>query len=185
MIFRETELKGAFVIEMEPIQDNRGFFARAWCQKEFEAHDLISCFVQNNLTFTPKRGTLRGLHCQVAPHEEVKLVRCTRGATYDVIVDLRPESPTYKRWLGTELTADNHRMVYISAGFAHGYQILTDNTEVLYQVGQFYAPAYERGIRWDDPAFGIDWPINPPSVLSNKDRSWPDYLSKNNQTSDS
>jgi dTDP-4-dehydrorhamnose 3,5-epimerase len=185
MIFRETQLKGAFIVEMEPIQDSRGFFARAWCQKEFEAHWLISSFVQNNLTFTPKRGTLRGLHYQVAPHEEVKLVRCTRGATYDVIVDLRPESPTYRRWLGTELTEDNHRMVYIPAGFAHGYQILADGTEVFYQVGQFYAPEYERGIRWDDPAFGIDWPINPPAVLSDKDRSWPDYLSRNNQASGS
>ena len=176
MIFKETKLKGAFIIEMEPIRDNRGFFARAWCRGEFEAHGLITSFVQFNITFSPKRGTLRGLHYQMAPHEEVKLVRCPRGATYDVIIDLRPESPTYKHWLGTELTADSRRMIYISGGFAHGYQILMDDTEVFYQVGQFYAPEYERGIRWDDPAFEIDWPINSPFVLSEKDKHWPDYL---------
>jgi len=176
MIFKETELKGAFIVEMELIRDNRGFFARAWCQKEFEAHGLISGFVQNNITFSPKKGTLRGLHYQIAPHEEPKLVRCTRGAIYDVIVDLRPESPTYKQWLGVELTAENHKMIYIPGGFAHGYQILTDDTEVFYQVGEFYAPEYERGFRWDDAAFAIEWPINHPLILSEKDRHWPDYL---------
>jgi dTDP-4-dehydrorhamnose 3,5-epimerase len=174
MIFRETKLQDAFIIEMEPIRDDRGFFARAWCQKEFEAHSLISNFVQANVTFSPKRGTLRGLHYQIAPHEEVKLVRCTRGAIYDVIIDLRPESPTCKQWLGTELTADNRKMIYIPGGFAHGYQILMDDTEVFYQVGQSYAPEYERGIRWDDPAFGIEWPIDV-QVISDKDQSWPDY----------
>jgi dTDP-4-dehydrorhamnose 3,5-epimerase len=175
MIFKETRLKGAFIVEMEPIRDNRGFFARAWCQREFEARGLIPCFVQNNITFSPKRGTLRGLHYQIPPHEEVKLVRCTRGAIYDVIVDLRPESPTYMQWLGTELTPENRKMIYISGGFAHGYQILMDDTEVFYQVGTFYAPEYERGMRWNDPAFKIDWPINPPLVLSEKDKRWPDY----------
>lgn len=175
MIFTETRLKGALIVEMEPIRDNRGFFARAWCQREFEAHGLISRFVQNNITFSPKRGTLRGLHYQIAPHEEVKLVRCTRGAIYDVIIDLRPESPTYKQWLGTELTADNRKMTYIPGGFAHGYQILMDETEVFYQVGQFYAPEYERGIRWDDSDFAVDWPITPPLVLSEKDKRWPDF----------
>ena len=175
MIFQETELKGAFLIEMEPIGDNRGFFARAWCEREFEEHGLITHFVQANITFSPQRGTLRGMHYQIAPHEEVKLVRCTRGATYDVIIDLRPESPTYGQWLGSELTADNRKMVYIPAGFAHGYQILVDGSEVFYQVGQFYAPGYERGIRWDDPAFGIEWPIDGPLVLSQKDKNWPDY----------
>ena len=176
MIFKETELKGALIVEMERIRDNRGFFARAWCQKEFEAHGLISGFVQNNITFSPKRGTLRGLHYQVAPHEEPKLVRCTRGAIYDVIVDLQPESPTYKQWLGVELTAENRKMIYIPGGFAHGYQILMDDTEVFYQVGQFYAPEYEQGFRWDDAAFAIEWPITPPSILSEKDKHWPDYL---------
>lgn len=176
MIFTETELKGAFIIEMEPIRDNRGFFARAWCQKEFEEHGLITNFVQANVTFSPQRGTLRGLHYQIAPHEEVKLVRCTRGAIYDVIIDLRPESSTYKQCLGTELTADNRKMIYIPGGFAHGYQILMNDTEVFYQVGQFYAPEHERGIRWDDPAFEIDWPIAGPLILSKKDTRWPDYL---------
>ena len=176
MIFKETELKGALIVEMERIRDNRGFFARAWCQKEFEARGLVAGFVQNNITFSPKRGTLRGLHYQVAPHEEPKLVRCTRGAIYDVIVDLQPESPTYKQWLGVELTAENRRMIYIPGGFAHGYQILMDDTEVFYQVGEFYAPEYELGFRWDDAAFAIEWPINPPLILSEKDKRWPDYL---------
>jgi dTDP-4-dehydrorhamnose 3,5-epimerase len=175
MIFTETRLKGAFIVEMEPMRDNRGFFARAWCQREFEAHGLISCFVQNNITFSPKRGTLRGLHYQIAPHKEIKLVRCTRGAIYDVIIDLRPESSTYRQWLGTELTADNRRMIYIPGGFAHGYQILMDETEVFYQVGAFYAPRYEQGIRWDDRAFGVEWPVTPPVILSEKDRRWPDF----------
>ncbi len=175
MIFEETRLSGAFTIEFQPIRDNRGFFARAWCQKEFEAHGLITHFVQANLTFSPKRGTLRGLHYQVAPHEEIKLVRCTRGAIYDVIIDLRPESPTYAQWLAREMTADNGKMIYIPGGFAHGYQILADDTEVFYQVGQFYAPAYERGIRWDDPAFAIEWPLTRNLILSEKDKSWPDY----------
>ena len=175
MIFNKTKLGGAYVVEMESIRDRRGFFARAWCSKEFEAHGLISQFVQANLTYSPKRGTIRGLHYQIAPHQEVKLVRCTRGATYDVIVDLRPESPTHKQWLAVELTADNHKMIYIPAGFAHGYQILVDDTEVFYQVGQFYAPEYERGARWNDPAFGVEWPMTSPLILSDKDKNWPDY----------
>jgi dTDP-4-dehydrorhamnose 3,5-epimerase len=136
---------------------------------------LISHFVQNNITISHTRGTLRGLHYQVAPHEEPKLVRCTQGAIYDVIVDMQPHSPTYKQWLAVELTAENHTMIYIPGGFAHGYQILMDNTEVFYQVGTFYAPEYERGFRWNDPAFGIEWPITPPLVLSEKDKNWPDY----------
>ena len=175
MIFNKTKLDGAHIVEMESIRDRRGFFARAWCSKEFEAHGLISQFVQANLTYSPKRGTIRGLHYQIAPHQEVKLVRCTRGATYDVIVDLRPESPTYKQWLAIELTADNHKMIYIPAGFAHGYQILVDDTEVFYQVGQFYAPECERGARWNDPAFGVEWPMTSPLILSDKDKNWPDY----------
>jgi len=176
MIFKEARLEGAFIVEMEAIRDNRGFFARAWCQKEFEDHGLVSCFVQNNITYSARRGTLRGLHYQIPPHEEPKLVRCTQGAIYDVIVDLRPESPTYMQWLGMELTAENRKMIYMPGGFAHGYQILMDDTEVFYQVGTFYAPQYERGIRWDDPAFAIEWPINPPVVLSEKDKHWTDYL---------
>jgi dTDP-4-dehydrorhamnose 3,5-epimerase len=175
MIFKETKLKGAFIVELEPIKDHRGFFARSWCQKEFEAHGLNSDFLQANITFSSKKGTLRGLHYQIAPYEEIKLVRCTRGAIFDVIIDLRPGSPTYKQWLGTELTADNHKMIYIPAGFAHGYQIQADNTEVFYQVTQFYAPGHERGIRWDDPAFKIQWPRVEKRIVSEKDKSWQDY----------
>jgi len=175
MIFKETRLQGAFTVEMEPIGDNRGFFARAWCQREFQARGLISCFVQNNITVSPNQGTLRGLHYQVAPHEEVKLVRCTQGAIYDVIIDLRPESPTYLEWLGTELTARNRKMIYIPGGFAHGYQILMDDTEVFYQVGQFYTPEYERGIRWDDPVFAVEWPLDVREI-SAKDTKWPDFV---------
>jgi len=175
MIFRETALPGTFIIEMEPIRDNRGFFARAWCQREFEAHGLVTHFVQANVTFSPQRGTLRGLHFQIAPHQEIKLVRCTWGAIYDVIVDLRPESPTRGQWLGTEMTAESRKMLYIPAGFAHGYQTLANDTEVYYQVAQFYAPEYEQGIRWNDPAFNIEWPIKNPVVLSEKDMSWPDF----------
>ena len=175
MKFTNTKLDGAYIVEMEPISDHRGFFARAWCSQEFEAQGLIAQFVQANLTYSPKRGTVRGLHYQIAPHQEVKLVRCTRGATYDVIVDLRPDSPTYRQWLAVELTADNHRMIYIPAGFAHGYQILMKDTEVFYQVGQYYAPKYERGARWNDPAFGVEWPITSPLILSDKDKNWPDF----------
>ena len=177
MIFKETKLSGAFVIDMEPIRDSRGFFARACCQTEFKAHGLTAHFVQANITLSANRGTFRGMHYQIAPHEEVKLVRCTRGAILDVIVDLRAESPTYRQWLGTELTADNHKMIYIPGGFAHGYQILMDDTEVFYQVGQFYAPQYERGIRWNDPAFAIQLPITQGLILSEKDKSWPDFSS--------
>lgn len=175
MIFEETRLQGAYIITLEPIRDNRGFFARAWCQKEFAVHGLHTSFVQANITFSPSRGTLRGLHYQIAPHEEIKLVRCMRGAIYDVIIDLRPDSPTYLQWLSTELTAENRKAIYIPGGFAHGYQTLEDDTEVFYQVGQFYAPQYERGIRWDDPTFAIRWPINAPLILSEKDKSWPDF----------
>lgn len=174
MIFAETKLPGAFIIEVERLEDERGFFARAWCKKEFEAHSLNSDWAQANLAFSRRRGTLRGLHYQVAPYEEAKLVRCIRGAIYDVIVDLRPESPTYRQWLGVELTADNHKMLYVPEGFAHGYQTLADNTETFYQVSQFYSPESERGLRYDDPAFGIEWPIDV-QVISDKDKSWSDY----------
>jgi dTDP-4-dehydrorhamnose 3,5-epimerase len=175
MIFAETKLPGAFIIELEKREDERGFFARAWCKKEFEAHGLNSDWVQANLAFSKRRGTLRGLHYQIAPYEEAKLMRCIRGAIYDVIIDLRPESPTYKRWLGVELTADNHKMLYVPEGFAHGYQTLMDNTETFYQASQFYSPESERGLRYDDPAFAIEWPIDV-QVISDKDKSWSDYL---------
>jgi dTDP-4-dehydrorhamnose 3,5-epimerase len=175
MIFTETKLFGAFIIGLEKRTDERGFFARAWCRDEFEAHGLQTTWVQANIGFSKKRGTLRGLHYQVAPYQEVKLMRCIRGAIYDVIIDLRPESLTYKQWLGVELTADNRRMLYIPAGFAHGYQALLDDSEAFYQVSQSYTPGAERGVRWNDSAFGITWPIKENAILSDKDKSWPNY----------
>jgi len=172
MIFRETTLKGAFVIEIEKFEDKRGFFARAWCQKEVEANGLVSRVVQTNISFNKKRGTLRGMHYQVAPYEQVKLVRCTRGVIYDVIIDLRPDSPTFRKWTGVELTAENYTMLYVPENFAHGFQTLEDNTEVTYQVSQFYSPESERGVRYDDPALGIEWPLQV-EVISDKDLGWP------------
>ena len=175
MIFTPTELEGAFVVDLEPIEDERGFFARAWDRVEFAERGLSTELAQCNLSFNHRRGTLRGMHFQVEPHAEAKLVRCTRGAIYDVVVDLRPDSPTRTRWLGVELSGDNRRMLYVPEGFAHGYQTLVDETETYYHVSAFYAPAAERGVRWDDPAFGIEWPDPDPPVMSEKDRAWPDY----------
>jgi len=175
LIFEETELPGAFAISIEPNEDERGFFARAWCEREFEDHGLSTRIVQCNLAYNHSRWTLRGMHYQVPPHAESKLVRCTRGAIYDVIVDLRPESQTFTRWIGIELTADNHRMLYVPEGFAHGYQTLVDDTETYYQVSAFYDPASARGVRWDDPAFAITWPYAERRIISDKDRTWPDY----------
>lgn len=176
MIFKETKLKDAYIIELEKIGDERGFFSRVWCAKEFEAHGLVTRIAQANMSFNQEKGTLRGLHYQRPPHEEVKLMRCTRGAVFDVIVDLRPDSPTYLDWLGVELTADNYKMLYVPENFAHGYQTLTDNAEVFYPTSQFYAPQAEAGIRWNDPTLAIEWPITPPQVISDKDSSWPDYV---------
>ena len=175
MIFRETHIRGAFVIEVEKRADARGFFGRAFCRKEFEAQGIRLEVLQANVGFNRSRGTLRGLHYQVPPFEEGKLVRCTAGALYDVIVDLRPESPTFKGWLGVELTAENRTMLYIPEGCAHGYLTLGDCTEIYYMVTQFYTPHAERGVRWNDPAFGIEWPISEDLVISEKDRSWPDW----------
>lgn len=177
MIFKETHLKGAFIVEPERIEDTRGFFARAWCKNEFDTHGLNSRFVQCNISFNKNRGILRGMHYQATPHEEIKLVRCTKGTIYDAIVDLRQGSPTYLKWIGVELTEQNHKMLYVPEGFAHGYQTLSDNTEVFYQVSQFYSPESERGVRWDDPAFGIKWPEIDNLVISEKDKNWPDYSS--------
>lgn len=174
MFFTETRLKGAYLVEMEMREDNRGFFARAWCKREFEMQGLNSNFVQANIGFSQKKGTLRGMHYQVKPHEEAKLVRCTMGTIYDVIIDLRPDSPTHKQWIGVELTAHNYKLLYVPEGFAHGYQTLTDDTEVFYQTSQFYAPEYVRGVRHDDPAFGILWPIEV-QVIADADRKWPLY----------
>jgi dTDP-4-dehydrorhamnose 3,5-epimerase len=174
MIFTETKLKGAYIIDIKPHKDDRGFFARAWCQNEFAEHGLHPHVAQANLSFNHKKGTLRGMHYQLAPYAESKLVRCTRGAIYDVMIDLRPDSPTYKQWVAVELTAENHRMLYVPEGFGHGFQTLTDNCEITYQVSQFYTPGAERGTRHDDAAFGIQWPLEV-SVISQKDRNWPDY----------
>ena len=176
MIFTETKLKGAFIIEIEKREDERGFFARAWCKKEFEAHGLTSHMVQANIAFSRKKGTLRGMHYQASPYEEAKLIRCIKGGIFDVIIDLRPDSPTYKEWFGLQLISDNYKMLYAPEGFAHGYKTLIDKTEAFYQVTQFYAPESERGVRWDDPAFDIEWPEPNDLVISEKDKNWPDYL---------
>lgn len=174
MVFIETKFTGAFIITPDLIEDERGFFARTFCQREFEEHDLNFGLVQCNASFNKKEGTVRGMHYQAAPHAEVKLVRCTSGSICDVIVDLRPESPTFKEWFAAELTDKNHQMLYVPEGFAHGYQTLEPQTEVFYQVSAFYHPASERGVRWNDPTFGIKWPL-PVGVISKKDGSYPDW----------
>jgi dTDP-4-dehydrorhamnose 3,5-epimerase len=175
MIFTETTLKGAFLIEPERRQDERGFFARTWCQSEFAAAGLQTDWVQSNISFNKARGTLRGMHYQAPPYEEAKLVRCTMGAVYDVIIDLRADSSTFQQWLAAELTSDNRLMLFIPTGFAHGFQTLTDEAEVFYQMSQVYAPEYARGVRWDDPAFKISWPAER-RIISARDRSFPDFL---------
>jgi dTDP-4-dehydrorhamnose 3,5-epimerase len=176
MKFRETELEGAYVVDLERREDSRGFFARSWCSEEFERQGLVGRMVQANVSYNRKRGTLRGMHYQVAPRAETKLVRCTRGSIYDVIIDLRPDSRTRNRWIGVELRADEYRMLYVPEGVAHGFQVLEDDTEVTYQVSNPYTPAAERGIRWNDPAFGIRWPLAV-DIISDKDASWPDFSS--------
>ncbi len=172
MIFSPTPLAGACVVELEPVADDRGFFARAFCREEFEAHGLNPQLAQSNISFNRRRGTLRGLHYQAAPYAEAKLVRCTQGAIWDVIVDLRADSPSYKRWHAVELSAGNRRALYVPEGFAQGFQTLADDSEVLYLMSQFYRPDAARGLRWDDPALGIAWPIADPQ-LSDRDRSLP------------
>jgi dTDP-4-dehydrorhamnose 3,5-epimerase len=174
MIFTATKLAGAYFIEPEPIADNRGFFARSWCEKEFGAQGLNSQLVQCNISFNQLRGTVRGMHYQAAPYGECKLVRCTAGSIYDVIIDLRPDSATYTQWCGVELTAANRQALYIPEGLAHGFQTLTDETEVLYQMSEFYYPESARGVRWDDPRFQIPWPIVD-ITISDRDRQYPDF----------
>lgn len=174
MLFRETELPGAFVIELQKYEDERGFFARSWCQKEFEAHGLNPRTVQCNLSFNKVKGTLRGMHYQVAPHAEAKLVRCTRGAIYDVIIDLRRKSPTYKQYVSEVLSSKNYKALFIPEGFAHGFQTLEDNSEVFYQMSEFYSPEHQRGLRYNDPAFRISWPIEA-TVISDRDRNYEDF----------
>jgi dTDP-4-dehydrorhamnose 3,5-epimerase len=171
MIFNETKLKGAFIIDIERREDPRGFFARAFCQHEFEAHGLKPMIAQANIAFNKKRGTMRGMHFQVPPVAETKLVRCTRGAILDIIVDLRPESPTYLQHIAVELNEDNSRALYVPERFAHGYQVLRDNTETSYQVGEFYAPGSEGGLFYNDPRLALPWPL-PVSVISEKDEQW-------------
>jgi dTDP-4-dehydrorhamnose 3,5-epimerase len=175
VIFKETKLKGTFVIEPERIEDERGFFARTFCRNEFEAHGLNPLFVQCSVSFNKKKGTLRGMHYQVSPHQEDKLIRCSMGAIYDVILDLRPNSPTFKQWVSVELTAENRRMIYIPCGMAQGFQSLVDNTEIFYQISTEYIPEAARGIRWNDPTIQIHWPMVP-SVISPRDRSLPQLV---------
>jgi len=174
MIFTPTELNGAYLVGLKRIEDVRGFFARAWCRKEFTDHGLNPDLEQINVAFSHRRGTLRGMHFQESPHAEAKLVRCTRGALYDVIIDLRPASPTFRRWLGVELTADNRQMLYVPEGSAHGYQTLADETEMYYQTTEFYVPQAARGVRYNDPAFAVKWPL-PVAVISEADQKWPDF----------
>jgi dTDP-4-dehydrorhamnose 3,5-epimerase len=172
VIFTETELSGAFIIDLERREDNRGFFARAFCQNEFTEHGLKPVIAQANLAFNKHKGTLRGMHFQFPPSAETKLVRCTRGAIVDIIVDLRPESPTYLQHVAVELSADNHRALYVPERFAHGYQVLEDITETSYQVGEFYTPEAEGGLRHDDPRLALTWPL-PVTEITEKDRSFP------------
>jgi dTDP-4-dehydrorhamnose 3,5-epimerase len=175
MIFTETELPGAYLVDLEPREDERGFFARAWCRDELEERGLSTEIAQCNLAYNHRAGTLRGMHFQSHPHAEVKLVRCTRGAVYDVIIDLRRESPTFMRWIGVDLTEENGRMLYVPETFAHGYQTLVDGSETFYQISQAYVPEAQGGVRWDDPAFGIEWPPVDRRIISSKDLAWPDF----------
>ncbi|HWB14669.1 MAG TPA: dTDP-4-dehydrorhamnose 3,5-epimerase [Pirellulales bacterium] len=176
MRFSKTTVAGVWLIDIEPIVDERGFFARAWCRHEFEQHGCGEPFVQASVAVSRRQGTLRGLHYQLPPHQEAKLVRATRGAAYVVALDLRHDSPGYGRWCAAELTAENRRMIYVPPGCAQGYQTLADDSELLYQMSAFYAPDAARGVRYDDPAFAIRWPLDV-AVISAKDRSWPDYVS--------
>ncbi len=177
MIIKETKLNGVYLIEPERLEDHRGFFARTWCEREFNTVGINPKLVQCSISFNRKKGTLRGMHYQDTPYKEAKLVRCTMGAVYDVAVDLRPESKTFQQWTSVELTADNRKMVYIPEGVAHGFITLMDNTEVFYQISEFYMAEYARGVRWNDPAFGIHWPCSV-TVISDRDQNYPDFISK-------
>lgn len=177
MKFSPVKIKGAFVVDLQPIADERGFFARAYCEKEFYDQGINELMVQANMSNNKLRGMLRGLHWQVSPHAEAKLVRCVKGAIFDVVVDVRKDSPTYKQWYGVELNSDNHKALYIPPGCAHGYQVMVDDTDVFYQVSAFYEPNAERGARWNDPQFGIEWPIKDGVLLSQKDQDWDDFTS--------
>lgn len=177
MIFTETDLKGSFIIEISKIGDDRGFFGRSWCKKEMEEHGLNSNIAQINTSLSKEKGTLRGLHYQVAPYQECKMIRCTRGAIFNMIVDIRPESPTYLQWHGETLTEDNHKAVYSPENFAQGFITLEDNTEITYFSTEFYVPNMDWGVRYNDPQIGIKLPIEP-VVISDKDKNWPDFDKK-------
>jgi dTDP-4-dehydrorhamnose 3,5-epimerase len=174
MIFHETKLRGVFELHLEPMCDERGFFARSWCLHEFKQRGLNPVIAQCSISFNEKKGTLRGLHYQAKPYPETKLIRCTQGAIYDVVVDLRPESSTFKEWVGIVLTAANRNMIYVPAGFGHGFLTLEDRTEVFYQISEFYHPELSRGVRWNDSAFKINWPAQP-DVISDRDRTYADF----------
>jgi len=173
--FKETKLKGAFVIEPELFEDQRGFFARSFSRQEFLEQGLKGQFVEAGISFNLKKHTVRGMHYQAPPHAQAKLVRCTRGAAFDVMIDLRPDSPTYKDWFAAELSAANRLMLYIPEGFAHGFQTLEDETEIFYQLSEAYNPASERGVRWNDPAFNISWPMSEGVTIKDRDRTYPDF----------
>lgn len=175
MVFSETDLDGVYVIELERFEDERGFFAPAFSQQEFETRGLESRFVENNISYNRGRGTLRGLHYQAAPYGQAKLVRCTRGAIFDVAVDLRPASTTFRHWVSVELTAENRLMLYLPGDVGHGFQTLEDDTEVFYQVSMVYRPDAYRGLRWDDPAFDIKWPRADERIILARDNSYPDF----------
>lgn len=174
MIFQETKLPGVFEIDMELKHDERGFFARSWCEKEFAEHGLNPRLVQCNISFNTHKGTLRGMHYQAPPFSEAKLVRCTKGKLYDVVIDLRSQSPSYKKWIGVELSESNHRMLYIPEGCAHGFLTLEKETEIFYQMSEFYNAESARGVRWNDNDFGIQWP-EAVNVISERDRTYPDF----------
>lgn len=175
LIFTETEIPGVHVIDPERLEDERGFFARVWCERELAEHGLETALKQCSISHNPRRGTLRGLHYQAPPHEEVKIVRCTRGSILDVALDLRRGSPAFKRHVALVLSAENRRMLYIPRGVAHGFQTLEDDTEVLYHISEFYEPGAGRGVRWDDTAFAIEWPATERRILSERDRTYPDF----------
>jgi dTDP-4-dehydrorhamnose 3,5-epimerase len=175
LIFEATQLAGAFLIKLERRQDERGFFARSWCEQEFKVHGLNPRIAQCNISFNRNAGTLRGMHYQSFPYQEVKLVRCTAGSIHDVIIDLRPNSPTFKKHAGFTLSAENRDMLYVPEGFAHGFLTQEDNCELFYQMSESYASEASRGVRWDDPVFGIDWP-EAPRIISERDRTYPDYI---------
>jgi dTDP-4-dehydrorhamnose 3,5-epimerase len=175
IIFRETKLKDAFAIEPEKFDDERGFFARSFSAREFVAHGIEPRLVECNISYNKKRHTIRGMHFQSAPHAQAKLVRCTRGAIFDAVIDLRPDSATFKQWIGEELSEQNRFMLYVPQGFAHGFQTLADDTEVFYQVSDYYAPASASGVRWNDPAFDIHWPATEGVTINERDQTYPDF----------